>query len=209
MNDVPDDLQALKKSIREKAHAARNALPDKDERSIAICERLVGLPEYQSAGTVLYYVDVRSEVRTRDYLRTALGHHKRIVIPYCVADALELFLLTSMDQLAVGMYRILEPRTELRSLGASKVRVEELDLIVVPGVAFDREGGRLGHGKGYYDKLLEHARPDTPLIALAFECQLFPHIPMQSHDVYMDRVVTETATYSGKGRSAGGGQAQG
>jgi 5-formyltetrahydrofolate cyclo-ligase len=80
------------------------------------------------------------------------------------------------------------------------VGVEELDLVVVPGVAFDRAGGRMGHGKGYYDKLLEHARPDTPLVALAFECQLFPEIPAEAHDVFMDKVVTEAAVYEGRGR---------
>jgi 5-formyltetrahydrofolate cyclo-ligase len=71
---------------------------------------------------------------------------------------------------------------------------------MVPGVAFDREGGRTGHGKGYYDKLLQHARPDAPLVALAFECQLFPEIPMQPHDIFMDAVVTEEAVYPGRGR---------
>ncbi len=195
-----DEVAQRKKAIREEAHARRNALPNKDELSRAICERLVALPEYQSARTVLYYVDVRSEVRTRDYLATALRHDKRIVVPYCVEGELELFHLTSMDELAVGMYRILEPKPELRALPEKRVGVEELDLIVVPGVAFDREGGRMGHGKGYYDKLLEHARPDTPLVALAFECQLFPQIPMDAHDVSMDKVITEAAVYSGRGR---------
>jgi 5-formyltetrahydrofolate cyclo-ligase len=202
---MSDDLQERKKSIREEAHAARNALADKDGLSQVICERLVGLPEYKSAQTVMYYVDVRSEVRTRHYLKTALGHGKRIVVPYCVVDEeLETFLLTDMNQLAVGMYKILEPRPELRSVPELKVPVEELDLIIVPGVAFDRVGGRLGHGKGYYDKLLEHARPATPLVALAFECQLFPEIPMQAHDIFMDKIVTESAVYTGKGRASRG-----
>jgi 5-formyltetrahydrofolate cyclo-ligase len=201
---MSEGFQEQKNAIREQAHAARNALADKDGLSRLICDRLVSLPEYQSARTVMYYVDVRSEVRTRHYLRTALGHGKRIVVPYCVDDELATFLLTDMDQLAVGMYKILEPRSELRTLSELKVPVEELDLIVVPGVAFDRAGGRLGHGKGYYDKLLEHARLETPLVALAFECQLFPHIPMQAHDVYMDKVVTEKAAYAGKGRASRG-----
>ena len=71
---------------------------------------------------------------------------------------------------------------------------------MVPGVAFDRHGGRTGHGKGYYDKLLQHARPDAPLVALAFECQLFPEIPTAQHDIFMDRIITEKAIYDGKGR---------
>ena len=71
---------------------------------------------------------------------------------------------------------------------------------MVPGVAFDRRGARMGHGFGYYDKLLEHARPDTPLVALAFECQLFNEIPTQSHDIFMDKIITEQSIYQGKGR---------
>src|SRR5580698_6204893 len=121
---MSEDFQELKKSIRERAHAARNALADKDGLSSAICERLVALPEYRTATTVMYYVDVRSEVRTRHYLQTALGHGKRIVVPYCVDDVLATFLLTDMSQLAVGMYKILEPRPELRSIAEFKVPVE-------------------------------------------------------------------------------------
>jgi 5-formyltetrahydrofolate cyclo-ligase len=195
-----DDFQQQKKQIREEAHARRNAQEDKDGLSRVICERLVLLPEYVRAHTVMYYVDVRSEVRTRHYLPTALGHGKRIVVPYCVDGELELFHLTTTAELAVGMYRILEPRPELRPLPERRVEPAALDLIVVPGVAFDREGGRMGHGFGYYDKLLRHARPDAPLVALAFECQLFPKIPMQPHDIFMDRIVTELAVYHGKGR---------
>jgi 5-formyltetrahydrofolate cyclo-ligase len=201
---APDDFQQRKQAIREQAHANRNAQPDKDALSRVICERLVSLPEYWRARTVLYYVDVRSEVRTRHYLPTALGHDKRIVVPYCVDGELELFLLNSMDELAVGMYRILEPQPELRDLPEKRVAVTDLDLIVVPGVSFDRTGARMGHGFGYYDKLLQHARPDTPLVALAFECQLFPEIPTQAHDVFMDKIITEAAVYPGKGRSSGG-----
>jgi 5-formyltetrahydrofolate cyclo-ligase len=196
------DMQSRKKAIREQAHAARNAQADKDDISRAICARLVALPEYQSARTVMYYVDVRSEVRTRHDLPAALTHGKKIVVPYCVDNELELFHLESMDELSVGMYRILEPKTELRSIAAKKPAIEELDLVVVPGVAFTRDGARMGHGFGYYDKLLHKARPDTPLVALAFECQLFDDIPTAPHDVFMGLVLTEKAAYRGRGRVA-------
>ncbi|MGL4555020.1 MAG: 5-formyltetrahydrofolate cyclo-ligase [Gemmataceae bacterium] len=199
-------LQTLKKSIREKAHAARNAQADKDEVSKGICQRLIDSPEYQKAGVVMWYVDVRSEVRTRYSLPDALTHGKKIIVPYCVDGELELFHLEHMDELAVGMYRILEPKAELRTVAAKKPAVEELDLVVVPGVAFDRRGGRMGHGFGYYDKLLHKARKDTPLVALAFECQLFDELPTESHDIYMDRLITEQAVYPGKGRVPGGGR---
>lgn len=194
------DFQQRKQEIREQAHANRKAQPDKEELSRAICAQFASLPEYAAAKTVMFYVDVRTEVRTREYLPTALSHDKRIVVPYCVDGELELFLLESMDELAVGMYKILEPKAELRNLPAKRIDVKELDLIMVPGVAFDRSGARMGHGFGYYDKLLEHARPDAPLVALAFECQLFPEIPTAPHDIFMDKIITEKAIYQGKGR---------
>ncbi len=201
MAELPmTDLQKRKQAIREQAHANRKDQPDKDAVSQVIVSRFTSLPEYTAARTVMYYVDVRTEVRTRHFLPEALTHHKKIVVPYCVEGDLELFWLTSMDELAVGMYKILEPRLELRSAPEKKVNVAELDLIMVPGVAFDRTGARMGHGFGYYDKLLQHARPDTPLIALAFECQLFPEIPTQEHDIFMDKIVTEMAVYDGRGR---------
>ena len=186
----------LKTQIREQAHANRNAQENKDELSRQIVRQFLALPEYQAANTVLFYLDVRSEVRTRHSLEEALASGKKIVVPYCVeGELLELFHLESMDELSVGMYRILEPKAELRTLSAKQVQVEDIDLIMVPGVAFDRRGGRTGHGKGYYDKLLEHARPDTPLVALAFECQMFPEIPTMPHDIFMDKIITEVAIY--------------
>jgi 5-formyltetrahydrofolate cyclo-ligase len=198
-----DDLQRLKKTIREQAHESRNALPDKDDLSRHICERLAALPEYTAAQTIMFYVDVRSEVRTRDYLPIALSQKMRIVVPYCVSGELELFHLQNMDELELGKYKILEPKAELRAAADKRVEACDLDLVIVPGVAFDRDGGRTGHGFGYYDRLLERTLPGTPLVALAFECQLFPEIPMQPHDIFMDKVVTETAVYVGKGRRAG------
>jgi 5-formyltetrahydrofolate cyclo-ligase len=194
------DFQQIKQQIREQAHANRKALENKDELSRTICEKFAALPDYQAARTVLFYLDVRAEVRTRHYLPTALTHGKKIVVPYCVDGLLELFHLENMDELDVGMYKILEPKAELRAVPAKRVDVKEIDLVMVPGVAFDRTGARMGHGKGYYDKLLEHARPETPLVALAFECQLFPEIPTQSHDVFMDKIITEANVFEGRGR---------
>jgi 5-formyltetrahydrofolate cyclo-ligase len=194
-------FQERKKQLREQAHANRNSQPNKEELSRTILDRFVALPEYRAAKVVMYYVDVRSEVRTRHFLPEALKHDKKIIVPYCVDGELELFHITSMDELAVGMYKILEPKSELRSLPEKRFEPEQLDLVMVPGVAFDRTGARMGHGFGYYDKLLQHARPDAPLIALAFECQLFPQIPTQAHDIFMDKIITEQAVYEGRGRS--------
>ena len=192
----------LKREIRSLAHANRRSQPDKDRLSRLICERFAALPEYASARAVMLYVHVRSEVRTRHFLPAAIDRKDRIVVPYCTRGELGLFRLESMEELAEGTFGLLEPRAELRGLPEKRVEAAELDLIMVPGVAFDRRGGRLGHGKGYYDKLLARVRPDVPLIAAAFECQLFDEIPMEPHDVFMDRVITEKEIYPGRGRPA-------
>ncbi|MGB7328389.1 MAG: 5-formyltetrahydrofolate cyclo-ligase [Rubripirellula sp.] len=195
-----DSLSDRKNEIRKAAHAARKDQADKESVSQRITDRVMAMPEYRSAKCVMWYVDVRDEARTRHALPAAVASDKKIVIPYCVDGELELFLLESMDELEVGMYKILEPREDLRGVAAKNVDVKDLDLVLVPGVAFDAVGGRTGHGKGYYDKLLENARLETPLVSLAFECQMFDEIPMQDHDIYMDKVVTEEKVYDGKGR---------
>jgi 5-formyltetrahydrofolate cyclo-ligase len=201
MEQPVNDLFERKTAIRKQAHDNRRQQLEKDAVSDRIVRRFMDLPEYEKAGTVMFYVDVRDEVRTRQALPEALASGKRIVVPYCLDGELELFWLENMEELELGMYRILEPKPELRDIAAKRFTPKDLDLVMVPGVAFDRNGGRTGHGKGYYDKLLQHARKDAPLIALSFECQLFEEIPAESHDIFMDKVVTEDAVYVGKGRS--------
>jgi len=89
---------------------------------------------------------------------------------------------------------ILEPNRDVRSAADRRVEIGAVDLVMVPGVAFDSRGGRLGHGKGYYDKLLA-AGEHTHRVAVAFECQMFPEVPMGRHDVRMHAVVTEAGVY--------------
>jgi len=202
---MPDSVLTgaeLKAEIRKIAFANRKNQENKDDISRTIMATFMSLPEYESASTVMFYVDVRAEVRTRHDLPAALASGKKIVVPWCNdIGELELFHLESMDELEIGMYKILEPRHELRNLDSKRVAVEELDVIMVPGVGFDARGGRTGMGKGYYDKCLQHARPDATLTAVCFDCQIFEEIPVQEHDVYMDKVITESTVYNGIGRS--------
>ena len=173
------DWHTRKAAIREQARKDRVAQPDKDALSRRICAAFMALPAYRAARTVMWYVDAGSEVRTRHTLPEALAHGKRVVVPWCVVETneLELFLLEDMSELVEGAYKILEPKQELRGLPAKQVPPEELDLVMVPGTAFDPRGGRMGQGKGYYDRLLARARPDAPLVALAFDCQMFDENP--------------------------------
>jgi len=197
MPEGSDELKRIKEQLRVRARARRRRQENREALSRRICRKLAALPEYHAAATLMSYVDIASEVRTRQFLSTARDHGKRVAVPYCAGDRLELFRFHRFDELAPGTRGILEPLPRLRSRGERKVGLDEVDLVVVPGVAFDRRGGRIGQGKGYYDRLLRLAPPDTTLVALAFECQLVDEIPMLPHDVYMHKVITEEAIYEG------------
>ena len=197
-----------KAAMRRMAYDARSAQEEKDRVSALAVTALVQLPEYQSAHTVLWYIDCRSELRTKHALPTALATGKRIVVPYCTVDEsgankLGLWWLANMDEMVVGKWKILEPPHERWGEPGKEVPPQEIDLVVVPGVAFSREGGRMGNGQGYYDRLLAQVRPDCRLIGLCYECQLFDDLIVGSHDVFMDYVVTELAVYPGLGRGQG------
>ena len=119
MDNAPvSELYELKTAIRKQAHENRRAQVEKDAVSEKIVDRFMELAEYHSANTVMFYVDVRDEVRTRQALPAALASGKRIVIPYCVDGELELFWLENMEELELGMYKILEPKNELRTVEA-------------------------------------------------------------------------------------------
>jgi len=192
-----------KPEMRELARKNRIAQQNKDEISRSIAAKFMALPAYSHAKKVMWYVDAGSEVRTRHALPEALKLPQKVVVPYCIVETnqLELFLLEDMSELVEGAYRILEPREDLRNLPDKRVQPAELDLVMVPGTAFDPQGGRMGQGKGYYDRLLANARVNAPLVGIAFDCQVFPSIPVSEHDVNMDMVLTESQTYVCKGRS--------
>jgi 5-formyltetrahydrofolate cyclo-ligase len=170
-------------------------LEDGPRLSRLIIDRLTALPEYVMAGTVLCFVSFRTEVATHDLLSRMLAEGKRVVVPYCEADRLELFRFHDFSDLSPRTLGILEPKTELRARDDRRVAVEDIDLFVIPGLAFDRDCGRLGYGKGYFDGLLKLARPDALFAAVAFECQLFEAVPMLPRDVRVDMVVTESNLY--------------
>jgi 5-formyltetrahydrofolate cyclo-ligase len=190
----PDPHQE-KHHIRATAHLRRLHLHDGPQLSRLIIDRLTALPEYGAAGTVLCYVSFRTEVATHDFLARMLAEGKRVVVPYCEADSLELFRFNDFADLSPQTLGILEPKAELRGRDDRRVGVEEIDLFVIPGLAFDRQGGRLGYGKGYFDRLLKHARHDALLAAAAFECQLFDAVPVLPRDVRVDMVITESKLY--------------
>ncbi|MDG2380680.1 MAG: 5-formyltetrahydrofolate cyclo-ligase [Pirellulaceae bacterium] len=201
------ELTDQKNRLRRQAYDARNAQENKDQISELAIRQFVDLAEYHAANTVMWYLDCRSELRTRHALPAALESSQRVVVPYCTVDdqganKLGLWLLESMDELVVGKWKILEPPRDRWGEKGKEIDPKRLDLVMVPGVGFGRDGGRMGNGQGYYDRLLTQVRDDCPLVALCYESQLFENLVVGPHDVYMDKVVTEKAVYQGRGRTA-------
>jgi len=189
-------MNDLKNRQRRKAYDVRNEQIDKGVMSRIICAQFVAHPVYQQAETVMWYIHCRSEVRTQSALLGELDAGKRIVIPYCTKDEqghnkLGLWWLEDFAELVPGMWGILEPPKQRWGELGKEVAPEQLDCVMVPGVAFDRNGGRLGNGAGYYDRLLKSIRADAVLIGVCFESQLVEQVAMDAHDVAMDIVMTE------------------
>ena len=197
-----DLLAERKRRLRRRAIGARAAQVDKDEVSATAVHKVLDLPAYRSAHTVMWYLHTRSELRTQRTIGAAAGGDKCIVVPYCTRDddganRLGLWRLHHLDELVVGTWSILEPPRARWGEPGKEAEPHQLDLIIVPGVGFDRRGGRLGNGQGYYDRLLARIRPDATLIGLCYEAQLFDEIPTATYDIAMDVVVTERTVYAG------------
>ncbi|MGR9086780.1 MAG: 5-formyltetrahydrofolate cyclo-ligase [Gammaproteobacteria bacterium] len=190
---------------RLQGNRARDRQHDRELCSQVICDRFLALDACRTAKAVMVYVSCRTEVATRPVINSLLVSGKCLVVPYCTRDSrgqnrLGLWRLTDFSELFQGTWGILEPPPSRWGEPGKEIPCEQLDLIMVPGVAFDRHGGRLGNGAGYYDRLLASVRPDAVLCGVCFESQLLEEIVTEPHDIAMDCVLTEFAVHVGKGR---------
>jgi 5-formyltetrahydrofolate cyclo-ligase len=176
----------LKASLRKQVAQARDGLAPEELRakSREIGSRLFQLPEYSAASVILFFASFRSEVETGPMIRQALAMGKRVVLPKVQGKELGLFEIKDFDaDVSVGAWGIHEPHEK------NPVALDTVDLIIVPGLAFDERGNRLGYGAGFYDKLLATFTKTTA--ALAYEVQVVPNVPAAGHDVPIQKIVTE------------------
>jgi 5-formyltetrahydrofolate cyclo-ligase len=199
MTDRPcqseQQARASKAALRAAAEANRTRQENKERLSSQICQKVLDLPEYGAAASVLIYVGTPREVRTDRLLQTSWDQGKQVVVPCCQGAELELLRIESMEDLAPRTLGILEPTRAVRLREDQHVDASQIDLVIAPGVAFDRNGGRVGYGKGFFDRVLHRARNDVVVVGLAFDCQVFPTVPMLPHDVFMHVVITEGGVY--------------
>ncbi len=191
-----EEAQVRKASLREEMTARRKAIPPDviDAKGLKVQARFLATPYYQRARTVALYAPIRGEVPTRDILTAAISEGKVVCYPlsHVHGRILSFRAISSESELEPGRLGVREP-----SSAAELVPVDQIDLFVVPGLAFTRDGKRLGRGGGYYDATLKAASARSRRVGLAFGDQIVDWLPTDGDDVDMDLVVTESESFRG------------
>lgn len=183
-----------KKAIRKAIQEIRDLIPSEERKTKTqlIAEKFYGLKEYGDSKNILLYYPFRSEIDTTVIIERALEDGKRVILPRVSGAELELFYIKNiLKDLTPGTYGIMEPDEKL----CASAKYNEADLVVVPGVGFDRYKNRLGYGGGFYDRLLPRLSKNIPKIALCFQVQLIESIPCFAHDIRVDKIISETESF--------------
>jgi 5-formyltetrahydrofolate cyclo-ligase len=187
-----------KGALRQEVLAAREALSAEDRAAFseAACGRVMELDCWRQADTVLLFASFGSEVQTGGLIEAALEQGRTVVLPRVNRERkeLDLFCVTEPGvQLTAGVWGIPEPMPDRCTLA----QVSRIGCVVLPGVAFDRQGGRMGYGGGFYDRVLADLAPiqAAATVGICFELQLVPRVPREAHDRRVACVCTERDVY--------------
>lgn len=152
------------------------------EKSRVICDKIISGDMFKNSEVVMAYISFGNEVRTMDIIKAALSAGKKVLVPVTSGERMEPCVLNNPYDLKKGAFGIEEPAEKHRWNG-------KVDLCIIPGVGFDKAGGRIGFGKGYYDKFLV----ETPCkkIGIAYENQIVDNAFSEAHDIPMDIIITE------------------
>ncbi len=183
----------MKIQIRKEKLDMRKALApvDIEKKSFNIFLQLKKFPLVQKAKNISVYVDFRNEVKTDQIIRYFLTAGKNVMVPISIPSTKEMLFSQIIDpenDLIPGNYGILEPKQDATRI----INPNNLDLILVPGVAFDPHGYRIGYGGGYYDRFFSKQTKKIPSIALAFDLQIVEQLPKEPFDHPVDYILTET-----------------
>lgn len=194
---MSEDQQFIKDEVRQACLCQRASLGEKERKrkSVIIQQKLLDLPEFQLAQTVMLFLNFREEVETTAMAEATIAGKKKLVLPRCAPHGilLPIEVRDLIQDIEPGAYGIREPKLTL-----GVVEPSEIDLIIVPGSGFDLQGNRLGYGGGYYDRFFMLLNPLTPRVALGFECQVIPQVPVDKYDAKMTMLITENGVYNFK-----------
>lgn len=184
-----------KKELRKMALRSRRSMNHEQRvlESVIITNKLLLSEEFHKARTIFCYVAVEEEVHTADILQKVLATGKRLCVPYITDSKGGIMIaarLRSMSDLTEGTFGILTAPAYDGAI--EEISPEDIDLVIVPGVAFSAEGQRIGMGGGYYDRFLGSVSGKS--IGLAYECQLYDSLPVEQHDKRVDKVVISTTS---------------
>ena len=182
-----------KRAMRKNFLALRRAIPpeEREKRSAAIEKKLLSLPEVVKRDSIFAYASTYDEVSTLGLISKLIRLQKRVFVPLITGKRqMDAVRVLSMDALVPDKYGILTVKGSLREM----IAPEKIGCVIVPGVAFDRDGGRLGMGGGYYDAFLPKA-VEAFRIAAAFDVQIAENIPKGPHDQGVDLIVTERGVF--------------
>ena len=183
----PTEVELTKKKIRSRIllRLKKQKEEDRDRKSKKIKGKLFRTLVFKKAKIVLFYISFDGEVNTMEMLKEAQNLGKTVAVPVCEKNKVIIkpCIYRYKAQLKKGPYGVYEPAIK------KAINLEDLDLVIVPGVAFDKRGNRLGRGKGCYDRFLKKLKPHTPTIGLAFDFQILPSVPATTSDSRVERVI--------------------
>ena len=174
------DKTALRKAIREQKRAMTPR--EIEEKSRLLTKKFLATAAYRDARTIYGYLPYNQEVRTGEILAQALLDGKRVAVPKCYGDEMRFIYLEDLSQVEKGYCGIPEP------IADGPVAHDPTALVLMPGLAFDLQGHRIGYGGGFYDRYLS-AEPGHPTVALCYDFQLLPHLDTEEFDIPVDTVL--------------------
>ena len=183
----------MKKEFRKKVINLRKE-KDKDfikHNSDIITDKLLNLDCIKNAKNIMLYLDFNNEVSTDSLIKKLLNLGKIVSSPITLKEERKLIpsqITDLKNGIQYGAYNIREPKPEC----SPAINIKDLDVVIVPAVAYDKNCYRLGYGGGFYDRFLENLRKDAVTIGIAFDLQIFDEVPKEAHDAQLDYIVTES-----------------
>lgn len=174
------DKKELRRMIREKKRAMTPQ--EIEQRSEALARLFAASEAYKNAKTIYGYLPYNQEVRTVPMLEHALKDGKKVAVPKCYGDEMKFIYMDDLSKVAPGYAGIPEP------IADDPVADDETALVLMPGLAFDPQGHRVGYGGGFYDKFLS-SEPNHPTLALCYDFQMLPVLEVEEHDIPVDTVL--------------------
>lgn len=177
-NELREYMKNLRGSI---------SIEEKDKKDRSIFNKVVNNKQYIEAETIMVYVSFGLEVDTISIIKNALDNNKIVCVPKIInkKDGMKAVKIEKLEDLIKNKFGILEPLSFDKEING-----KDIDLFLVPGLAFDKNGGRIGYGAGYYDRFLKNSKDNSLKIGLAYDFQVIDNVPMAENDIYLDIIIS-------------------